>query len=157
MLKAIDCARAYKRLQRSLISAHMCRAVEQLDAETSAVLAHWPSQIAAGAGLGIDASAISSACRGIRRTAGGFAWRFAATADTILDGDGQPWVCCDSCDKWRRIARIEDLPDQWYCYLLPGGSCDEPEDAEVTSHQPVDDEELSEYELQVRENENIVR
>ena len=157
VLKAIDCARAYKRLQRSLISAHMCRAVEQLDAETSAVLAHWPSQAAAAADLGIHTQAISRACRDIRRTAGGFAWRFAATADTILDGDGQPWVCCDSCDKWRRIARIEDLPDQWYCYLLPGGSCDEPEDAEVTSHQPVDDEELSEYELQVRENENIVR
>ena len=153
VLKAIDCARAYKRLAEM----RQFRAVEQLDAETSAVLAHWPSQTAAAAGLGLQHQAISRACRGIQRTTGGFAWHFAATADTILDGDGQPWVCCDSCDKWRRIARIEDLPDQWYCYLLPGGSCDEPEDAEVTSHQPVDDEELSEYELQVRENENIVR
>ena len=152
VLKAIDCARAYKRLAND----RQFRAVEQLDAETSAVLVHWPSQTAAAADLGIDAKDISRACRDIWRTAGGFAWRFAATAETILDGDGEPWVCCDSCDKWRRIARIEDLPDQWYCWLLPGGSCDEPEDAEVTSHQPADDEELSEYELQVRENENIV-
>ena len=104
VLKAIDCARAYKRLAEM----RQFRAVEQLDAETSAVLAHWPSQAAAAADLGIHTQAISRACRDVRRTAGGFAWRFAATADTILDGDGEPWVCCDLCDKWRRIARVEE-------------------------------------------------
>lgn len=153
VLKAIDCARVYRRLADD----RNFRAVEQLDAKTGAVLGHWPSQKGAAAGLGLHARSISSVCRGIRRTAGGFAWRLAATADTILDGDGEPWVCCDLCDKWRRIARIEDLPDKWYCWLVPGGSCDEPEDVEVASHLPADDEELSEYELQVRENENIVR
>ena len=43
----------------------------------------------------------------------------------------QQWACCDRCNKWRRVARLADVPgkdDEWFCEKLPGGSCDEPED-----------------------------
>jgi hypothetical protein len=43
----------------------------------------------------------------------------------------QQWACCDRCNKWRRVARLADVPgkdDKWFCEKLPGGSCDEPED-----------------------------
>ena len=49
--------------------------IEQLNAETGAVINRWPTQAAAASGMGIHQAGISQACNGSRATEGGFRWR----------------------------------------------------------------------------------
>ena len=44
--------------------------------------------------------------------------------------DNVCWVCCDLCEKWRRIpGKQADLPDRWACIDHPDNiTCDTPEE-----------------------------
>lgn len=52
------------------------RAVEQFDLQTQIVLAVFPSVSMAASQTDVDGSSIGKVCRGERRSAGGFGWRF---------------------------------------------------------------------------------
>lgn len=51
--------------------------------------------------------------------------------------EGGKWVCCDKCDKWRRVPQDYDLTEfqsskrKWYCSMNPDkkrNRCQVPED-----------------------------
>lgn len=56
------------------ISAALSKAVDQIDPETGAVVASFPSRTAASKATGISLTGISEAARGIQKTAGGYRW-----------------------------------------------------------------------------------
>lgn len=56
-------------------------AVEQLDAVTGRVIAVFASMKEAGQHAGIHLAQVSAVCRGRRKSAGGFSWRYAAGDD----------------------------------------------------------------------------
>lgn len=56
--------------------------VEQIDKKTNVVIARFDSTMDAFRNTGVNSSTISACCRGKRKTAGGFRWRYAADAKT---------------------------------------------------------------------------
>ena len=56
-------------------AAGRTRSIEQLDAETGALIKRWPTIAAAARGLGIHASKVGQVLSRKNRTAGGFRWR----------------------------------------------------------------------------------
>jgi len=39
------------------------------------------------------------------------------------------WVQCDRCDKWRQIPTEPEEGKEWYCSMIEGKSCEDPEDS----------------------------
>ena len=64
------------------------RNIEQLDAETGAVLARWSSGSAADRGLGFSKDTVGRALRGAQHLAGGFRWRYSSSRHDDDDDDG---------------------------------------------------------------------
>ncbi len=60
------------------LGKYRCLKIEMLDSETGEVLRRFDSIADAGRELGINASNINSACKGLRRVAGGYKWRYIA-------------------------------------------------------------------------------
>lgn len=87
-IKAFDCQypngynkdsggrRGYHRCQatKDKISVALSKPVDQIDPETGAVVASFPSRTAASKATGISLTGISEAARGIQKTAGGYLW-----------------------------------------------------------------------------------
>mmetsp|Transcript_36869 Transcript_36869/g.115416 ORF Transcript_36869/g.115416 Transcript_36869/m.115416 type:complete len:221 (-) Transcript_36869:173-835(-) len=58
--------------------------------------------------------------------------------EEVDDDEGMPkkdetlWVCCDKCEKWRRLPiNIVPLPKKWYCHMSPDplrNTCEAPEE-----------------------------
>lgn len=68
--------RGYHRCQatKDKISAALGKPVDQIDPETGAVVASFPSRTAAFKATGISLTGISEAARGIQKKAGGYRW-----------------------------------------------------------------------------------
>lgn len=58
------------------ISKALRKKVKQIDPESGEVVKIWDSQIEAGNQLNIPANNISNVCKGKRKTAGGYKWRY---------------------------------------------------------------------------------
>jgi len=57
-----------------------------------------------------------------------------ATENQHVEGEGEHWVQCDRCMKWRLLpssVKMDELPERWYCELnthdSKRNSCDAPE------------------------------
>ena len=97
------------------------RAVEQLNAETGAVMNRWPSQVAAASGTGGCRKSISKVCCGKARTSGGFRWRFVSSADSAQgDDDDEGGAAADDSAVEESAAAPKHDADAATC---GGGGC----------------------------------
>lgn len=58
------------------ISKSKCKPILQLDMKTRLIIATYPSVKEAGLSTGILISSLSKAARGIKKTAGGYGWKY---------------------------------------------------------------------------------
>jgi len=83
---------------------------------------------------GLDEVADEGVRRGRGRPRRAVAQAATSAAQKEDDNANVEWVCCEKCNKWRKLPphiSASDLPDVWYCSMNTWNvnlSCDDPED-----------------------------